>query len=148
MKAENLRPLVTALAHQLVVCRTDNRHLLYPTYTALEKFNSLLGLHRFYSYLHWDKSPLNQTAVAIYENLQKRAPSPQIFVDVPCAQRGQVLLNDDGKLYMANEHMQTSLTVESPLSLFECSLEYLLGTFHSDFIFVNQCSVVNGAFMW
>lgn len=77
LRAENLGPVVSSLGSMLVHTQVHQPHIFYPTYVALERINSLIGSKRFYQYL------LNagEKAVTIYETVQKRAPSPQVYID-------------------------------------------------------------------
>lgn len=78
MRAENLNPLICSLARILVRTQSANPHLFYPTYTTLERFNALLGAKRFFSFLCDSEIP---NIAVLYENIQKRAPSPRIFIE-------------------------------------------------------------------
>lgn len=87
LRAENLGPLVSSLGQMLVRTQTDKPHIFYPTYVALERINSLIGSKRFYQYLFQcglqsdqDGGDISKKAVTIYETVQKRAPSPQVYI--------------------------------------------------------------------
>ncbi|OTF72551.1 hypothetical protein BLA29_011712, partial [Euroglyphus maynei] len=88
LRAENLGPLVSSLGQMLVSTQTDKPHIFYPTYVALERINSLIGSKRFYQYLFNcgiksnddDNMDISKKAVTIYETVQKRAPSPQVYI--------------------------------------------------------------------
>ena len=92
LKAENLSLLVGALGRLLLISQSSNRYLFYPTFVAMERLNGLLGSKRFYRYLQeemeGENSAKNLTldrngklnVVLLYENIQKRAPSPQVFL--------------------------------------------------------------------
>lgn len=92
LKAENLSLLVGALGRLLLVSQSSSRYLFYPTFLAMERLNGLLGSKRFYRYLQEEMEGENGAknltldrngklnVVLLYENIQKRAPSPQVFL--------------------------------------------------------------------
>ena len=79
MRAENLGPLIGSLGKMLLNTQSTNLHLFYPTYATMERFNALLGSKRFFTYLYTSTDSPN--VAILFENIQKRAPSPQIFIE-------------------------------------------------------------------
>lgn len=95
LKAENLSLLIGALGRLLMKSQLTNRNLFYPTFVAMERLNALMGSKRFYHYLQQSMKEFqnggndridcngNLNIVLLYENIQRRAPSPSIFIQNP-----------------------------------------------------------------
>ncbi|KAH9423399.1 hypothetical protein DERP_003678 [Dermatophagoides pteronyssinus] len=85
-RSENLGPLISCLGRMLVRTQTEQPHIFYPTYISLERLNSLIGSKRFYQYLFNcgsndnGETDISKKAVTIYETVQKRAPSPHVYI--------------------------------------------------------------------
>lgn len=87
-RSENLGPLISCLGRMLVRTQTEQPHIFYPTYISLERLNSLIGSKRFYQYLfncgsnggQNGETDISKKAVTIYETVQKRAPSPHVYI--------------------------------------------------------------------